>query len=91
MTEVYSSLLAMKVSRCAFTRWRILPNTSSSQLALSEVLYAPVMDCGSALILPLLCWRAHPPSNETEGKKLPRSIRRLDLAISIRAMAESTE
>ena len=28
---------------------------------------------------------------EMEGKKLPRSIRRLDLAISIRAMAESTE
>ena len=48
------------------------------------------------LILPLLCLlytscRAHPPSNEMEGKKLPRSIRRLDLAISIRSMAESME
>lgn len=91
MTEVYSSLLAAKFSRCAFTRCRILPNISSSQLALSEALYAPVMDCGASLTLPLLCWRAHPPFRETEGKKLPRSIRQLALAISMRSMAESTE
>ena len=91
MTEVYSSLLAAKFSRCAFTRCRILLNISSSQLALSEALYAPVMDCGASLTLPLLCWRAHPPFRETEGKKLPHSIRQLALAISMRSMAESTE
>ena len=68
MAALYSSFEAAKFSFSAFTRFRILPNTSTSQFISTVALEYWVIALGTWLILPLLCCRVHPAESPRVGE-----------------------